>query len=123
MKDEGIFIFDFWNGNAVISNFSPVRVKRMSRNGEEVQRISETTIDRLSQVATVKFKFMHIENGTIIKEFEEKHLIRYYFLQEMTDFLQANNLKVIFRCPFMNISGNVSESDWYITYAVSKMEN
>ena len=121
LDDNGIFIFDFWNGNAVIDNFSPVRVKRMTKNDKEVLRISETTIDRVLQLANVKFNFMLIENGIIAKEFEEMHLIRYFFLQEMNDLLQANNFEVVARCPFMDIKKDVTATDWNVTYVVRKM--
>ena len=121
MNDHGIFIFDFWNGNAVIDHFSPVRVKKMTKDDKGVLRISETTIDRVLQLATVKFNFILIENGRIAKEFEETHLIRYFFLQEMNDLLLANNLMVIFRCPFMDESKSVSQSDWNVTYVVQKI--
>lgn len=120
LNDDGIFIFDFWNGNAVIDHFSPVRVKRMAKNAKEILRISETAINQISQLATVRFNFMLLENGRISKEFEEKHLIRYFFLQEMIDLLQANNLEVVFRCPFMNVSEDVSYSDWNVTYVAKK---
>lgn len=121
LNDNGIFIFDFWNGDAVIDHFSPVRIKRMSKDDKEVLRISETNIDRVFQLATVKFNFMLIENSKIAKEFEEMHLIRYFFLQEMNDLLQANNFEVVARCPFMDIKRDVTATDWNITYVVRKV--
>lgn len=121
LHDDGIFIFDFWNGNAVIDSFSPVRVKRMNKDGIEIIRISETTIDRISQLATVKFNFMVIDNDRLIKEFDEEHLIRYFFLQEMVDILHANNFEVVSRCPFMDIKRDVTASDWNVTYVVRKV--
>lgn len=120
LLDDGIFVFDFWNGNAVIDSFSPVRVKRVKKDSNEIIRISETTIDRISQLATVKFHFMVIDNYGVIKEFDEKHLIRYFFLQEMSDLLQANNFEVVARCPFMDIKRDVTATDWNITYVVRK---
>jgi 2-polyprenyl-3-methyl-5-hydroxy-6-metoxy-1,4-benzoquinol methylase len=120
LDKKGIFIFDFWNGDAVIDSFSPLRVKRVSKKGKEVLRISRTTIDRLSQRATVKFHFILLEEGRITKEFDEEHVVRYFFLQEMSDLLEANNFKVILRCPFMEVSRIVSPSDWNVTYVARK---
>lgn len=123
LQDDGILIFDFWNGNAVIDRFSPVRVKRVNKDGIEIIRISETTINRISQLATVKFHFMVIDNNRLLKEFDEEHIIRYFFLQEMIDLLQANHLKVIARCPFLDIKGEVVATDWNVTYVVRKVND
>lgn len=121
LHDDGVFIFDFWNGNAVIDSFSPVRVKRVNKDGIEIIRISETSINRISQLATVKFHFMVIDNDRLIKEFDEEHIIRYFFLQEMNDLLQANNFEVVARCPFMEIKRDVTATDWNVTYVVRKV--
>lgn len=121
LNDDGIFIFDFWNGDAVVDLYSPIKVKRMKKANREILRISETSLDRVSQIASVNFHFTMIENSKILKEYNEKHSIRYFFLQEMIDVLYANGLSVIFRCPFMNIEGDISSSEWNITYVAKKI--
>lgn len=120
LEENGIFIFDFWNGNAVLNGFSPVRVKKMNHDGTEVIRISETTVDAVLQLATVRFDFMLINNGRVENEFQEEHHVRYYFLQEMADLLRANKFEVIFRCPFMNAAGELTAHDWNATYVVRR---
>ncbi len=120
LDTNGFFIFDFWNGNAVIQNYSPIRVKRMTGNGKEIIRISKTTIDSIAQTAVINFHFILIENGIILKEFDEKHLVRYFFLQEMVDLLKANNFEIILRCPFMRPDNDITASDWNVTYVVRK---
>lgn len=118
LEDDGIFVFDFWNGSAVANGFSPVRIKRMAKDGAEVMRISETTVDPVTQMAILRFNFMLIKNKHIEKEFREEHHIRYFFLQEMADLLQAHNLSIVFRCPFMNPAGKLVANDWNATYVV-----
>ncbi len=120
LTDDGIFIFDFWNGDAVVDLYSPIKVKRMKKDNREILRISETSIDRVSQIAKVDFNFIMMESGRILKDFKEIHSIRYYFLQEMNDLLCGNGFNVIFRCPFMKITDNISSSEWNITYVAKK---
>lgn len=122
LDENGFFIFDFWNGNAVIKDFSPVRIKRKAGNSKEILRISKTTIDPVSQNAIINFHFMLIEKGKILKEFEEEHLIRYFFLQEMVDLLKANNFEIVLRCPFMMPDCDIKASDWNVTYVVRKVK-
>ncbi len=121
LKDGGIFVFDFWNGDAVVDTYSPVKVKRMVRDNREILRISTTNLDRVLQMASVNFNFLLIEDGKILKDFNELHTIRYYFLQELLDLLSANNFALVFRCPFMDIAGNITPSEWNVTYAVQKI--
>jgi predicted TPR repeat methyltransferase len=120
LHEDGFFIFDCWNGNAVIRDFSPTRVKRMAREGKEVIRISETTLDQVAQIAKVDFHFLLSENNVIIGEFDEVHRIRYFFLQELVDLLHANGLEVVTRCPFMHSETDVTASDWNVTHIVRK---
>lgn len=123
MRDDGFFIFDCWNGSAVVRDFSPTRVKRMTKEGKEVIRISETKLDQVTQIAEVNFHFLLSENNRIIGEFDEVHRIRYFFLQELADLLRANGLEVVARCPFMNPGADVAATDWNVTHVVRKVRH
>ena len=57
VRPGGVFIFDFWNGNAVISDYSPRRVKSVEENDLRRVRTSNTTLDTMTQRATVRFDF------------------------------------------------------------------
>jgi SAM-dependent methyltransferase len=118
LKDGGVLIFDFWNGNAVINDFSPVRIKRVEGEGRGVIRISSTSLDKVSQIATVKFDFMLMQSGSVVREFSEVHSIRYFFPQEMMDLLKANGFEVVHRCPFLEQNGVVEPNVWNLTYVV-----
>ncbi len=123
LNDDGCFIFDFWNGNATVRNFSPVRIKKMARGDMEVLRVSETRLEQHTQTANLKFHFLLMKKGMVFKEFEEKHVVRYFFLREMADLLQANGLEVVFRCPFLHETKKMTPSDWYVTYVARKIHS
>jgi SAM-dependent methyltransferase len=118
LRDGGVLIFDFWNGNAVINDFSPVRIKRVEGEGRSVMRISSTSLDKVLQIATVKFDFMLMQSGSIVREFSEVHSIRYFFPQEMMDLLRANGFEVVHRCPFLEQNGLIEPNVWNLTYVV-----
>jgi len=120
LESGGIFIFDFWNGNAVIDDFAPVRVKRMNKGTKSVLRYSENAIDRLTQIVNVKFNFMLFNKDKIVGEFSENHICRYFFIREMEDLLEMSGFKVISRCPFMSPGKEISCNDWNVTYVVRK---
>jgi len=118
LREDGVFIFDFWNGNAVLKSHSPVRIKRVEKEDEAVIRISNTSIDAISQIATINFDFMVLKAGNVLREFSELHSMRYYFPQEMTDLLKANGFNVVHRCPFLREDGNIEPNEWNLTYVV-----
>lgn len=76
LANDGIFIFDFWNGNAVIEHFAPARVKRSHKGTKNILRYSENTIDRLKQIVSIKFSFLLFDNNKIESEFAENHICR-----------------------------------------------
>jgi SAM-dependent methyltransferase len=116
LREGGVFIFDFWNGNAVLNTYSPARVKRSQKGDLAVIRISNTSLDTVSQVATVKFEFILLRLGSIVREFSEIHRIRYFFAQEMMDLLTGNGFEVVHRCPFLREASAIEPDEWNLTY-------
>jgi predicted TPR repeat methyltransferase len=122
LKRDGLFIFDFWNGNAVMRDYSPVRTKRVERGDQILLRVSNTSLDAVAQTATVKFDFKLSKGGVALREFSERHVIRYFFPQEMTDLLAANGFKVIYRCPFLKEDSALMADEWNVTYVTRPCE-
>ena len=118
LREGGVFIFDFWNGNAVLKSHSPVRIKRVENKDDAVIRISNTSIDSISQISTVNFDFILLKGGSIVREFSEVHEIRYFFPQEMMDLLTANGFEVVHRCPFLREDSEIDPYEWNLTYVV-----
>jgi len=116
LREGGVFIFDFWNGNAVLKSYSPMRVRRVEKGEHAVIRISNTSLDTISQIATINFDFILLKAGSIVREFSEIHPIRYYFPQEMMDLLAANGFEVIHRCPFLREDSAMEPDEWNLTY-------
>ena len=118
LREGGVFIFDFWNGNAVLKSYSPTRIRRVEKGGETVIRISNTSLDAISQIVTINFDFILLKASEIVREFSEVHSIRYFFPQEMMDVLEANGFEIIHRCPFLRDGIGIEPDDWNLTYVV-----
>lgn len=118
LREEGVFVFDFWNGNAVLKNYSPTRVKRVEKGDEAVIRISKTSLDTITQITTINFDFILLKAGNVVREFSEVHSIRYFFPQEMMDVLSAHGFEVIHRCPFLREDCEIESDEWNLTYVV-----
>jgi SAM-dependent methyltransferase len=120
LRPGGLFIFDVWNGLAVVRDYSPLRIKRANAGSRRVLRVSSTTIDEVHQVATVKFEFLVASDQGELKEFSEVHAVRFFFPRELADILEACGFDLVLRCPFMDASKDVSRSDWNMTFVARR---
>ncbi|MDP1678357.1 MAG: class I SAM-dependent methyltransferase [Bacteroidota bacterium] len=120
LTEDGIFIFDYWNGNAVTRHYDPVKVIRKSDSNGELLRISETNLDIVQQIATVKFSCMYFVDGKRIHDFTELHPMRYYFFQEMYNILNSNGFDVVYTSPFMKFDGPIDPYEWNISVGLKK---
>ena len=116
LEPGGLFVFDFWNGNAVLDGYSPVRVKEIHDGDRRLLRTSETTLDRIRQTARVHFHVVLSDGNRIVADFEEDHDLRYCFPQEMVDFLELHGFEVVQRCPFMQPDAQLTPLEWNLTY-------
>lgn len=120
LNKNGLFICDFWNGSAVLKNFTPSGIKTVKNGQLVIKRKSTKSIDRLKQVCEVNFNFSISKQNKIIDSFSEKHTVRYFFPQEMRNYLEFTGFKVIKTCPFLKLNNEISESDWDITVIAKK---
>lgn len=116
----GLFIFDVWNGLAVLRDYSPLRVKRVPGPSAEVLRISRTSLDEIQQVATIQFEFIVLHKNDAPAEFSEKHIVRFFFPREMEEILTANGFRLLLRCPFLDASRALEPYDWNVTFVAQK---
>lgn len=116
LRPGGVFLFDFWNGNAVLDHHSPVRVKDVRDGTRRLLRTSETTLDRVRHLAQVHYHVVLFEGDRVAAEFEEDHYLRYYFPQEMVDFLGLNGFDLVHACPFLEPDHAIAPLDWNLTY-------
>lgn len=121
LESGGLFIFDVWNGSAVIRDYSPYKKKTVSDENMSIIRVSETTLDLVKQIATVIFNFTIHKKGNIKNEFQEYHNVRYFFTKELHHLLAVANFEVLCICPFLKSAKNATSSDWNITVVARKI--
>ncbi|HTF21181.1 MAG TPA: class I SAM-dependent methyltransferase [Chryseolinea sp.] len=121
LKPDGIFAFDYWNGNAVVESYSPVKVLRKKDGDAEIMRISETSIDLIKQDATVKFTCMFTKNEQRHDEFTEVHHLHYYYFSEMLNLLKSHQFEVVHMSPFMHIDKEVAPKEWNISIVAKRI--
>jgi len=121
LKPDGLFIFDFWYGPAVL-NLRPSNKKKEVLNGEtKIIRYTTSKLDEVNHLCYVKFKIQMIKGSNIKKEFYENHTVRFFFPQELNLYLESAGLTLLKLSAFPDIESQPNENTWNCL-GVAKLE-
>ncbi|MDI6704403.1 MAG: class I SAM-dependent methyltransferase [bacterium] len=118
LNPGGLFVFDVWFGPAVLTQRPTDRVKVIESGEERIIRVAQPVVDIINHVVQVNYKVMRISGDKILEEIKESHLMRFFFPQELTYFLQKNGFIVHKIAPFMSLNGEPTTNDWNISITV-----
>jgi len=110
----GLFLFDFRNGVPAIRSYEATRVKWVHANKPKILRISETELDPIGQLFHTTYKCLIFHEGCLVKEFEDDHLVHFYFLPEIRYYLGQAGFEAEHVCKFPEIDSPPTEEDWNI---------
>lgn len=114
LKKDSLFVFDCWNGLAVLRILPSITVKTVVDGDTRVIRIARPELDAFRHLCRVNYHLIASDKNEIVDEVEETHVIRYFFPQEITGYLEEAGFEVLNICPFMDINGKVDENVWNI---------
>jgi SAM-dependent methyltransferase len=97
LRPGGIFVFEFWHAAAMLRSFEARRVRQWRVDGNEVVRISETSLDVPAQLAHVSYDITERAADGAAHSFKETHTNRYFLVQEMAALLALGGLTPIGR--------------------------
>lgn len=115
LKPDSVFTFDFWNGLAVLRILPSVRVKVVEKEGKRVIRTVHPEMDALHHICKSNYHVLVTKGENIIDEFQETHVVRYFFPQEVAHYLDDSGFELLKFCPFLNLNGTVDENEWNVT--------
>lgn len=115
LKPGSLFIFDFWNGLAVLRILPSVRVKIVEKEGKRVIRTVHPEMDTLHNICRSHYHVMVTQGKAILDEFKETHVVRYFFPQEISHYLDDAGFELLEFCPFLRLGGTVDENEWNVT--------
>jgi SAM-dependent methyltransferase len=121
LKRDGLFIFDCWNGPAVLLEKPLPRFREIDIGGSErIVRFAEPLLDVASQTVEVRYTIFNISQGKLIHETREKHVVRFIFPQEIKYFLEVAGFSSVEFCPFLEPERPLMETDWNMTVIARK---
>lgn len=115
LKRGGSFIFDAWNGPAVLTDPPAQAVKDLKVGVKRVIRFTRPDVDMIAHTVDVNFQVIILKNDKIISETEETHKMRFLFPREMKYFLQVAGFTEINFMPFLKLRKKLSANDWNMT--------
>jgi len=119
LKINGLFIFDFWYGPAVLHIKPSIRVKEMTRNGIKVMRIVRPKLDINNHICNVNYHLMAFKDNVLLDEFKETHTLRYLFSKEIELILNDTGFELLKLCEFPTLNKPPSENTWNVA-AIAK---
>jgi hypothetical protein len=115
LNPGGLFIFDCWNGSAVLHQGPECRVSELHLNKDErILRLVEPELDVLNHLVRIKYKILLIKNNSLVKTIEEIHNMRFFFPQEIKFYLENSDFDDTSFYPFPELNRPLSMDDWNV---------
>ena len=89
------------------------RIKKVENNEVKIIRYAIPNLIAFKHICEVNYKLLILnKKENTYHEINEKHMMRYYFPQEIIYYLEESGFEVINICPFLNLNGKVDENIW-----------
>jgi SAM-dependent methyltransferase len=113
LAPAGLFVFDVWNGLAVLAQRPGERTVETSVGDTRIVRKTRTRLDAVAQLCHVRFDIERTDaNGTTA--WEETHTVRFFFPQELDLVLRCNGMRLLQLSSFPDGEGLPDEHAWNI---------
>jgi len=96
LAKDGLFVFDFWYGPAVLTEGPEVRVRRINTPRGPVTRIAEPEHHVNRNIVHVKYTLISIDQiSARAEQVAELHSVRYLFLPEIEFFAMQTGFEIV----------------------------
>lgn len=112
LNKNSLFIFDVWNGLAVLRILPETRVKTVAGREKRIIRIAQPELDASNHICRVHYSLFVTRDETLLEEIKETHTVRYFFPLEIIHYLSDTGFEVLKVCPFLDLAGKVDENVW-----------
>jgi len=123
LREDGLFVFEFWHGAAMLRDFEPVRIRRWSTPEGEVLRIAETDLDCAEQLARVVYTIYELRSDGRHHKIIETQVNRFFLLQEMAGWLSFCGFVPMKWFAGFNDVEKITEKTWHIVAVARKAKD
>ncbi|WP_180111897.1 class I SAM-dependent methyltransferase [Acinetobacter sp. YH12136] len=120
LSENGILIFDFWYGPAVLTDLPTTRVKRLENESIKVTRLAEPVIHVQENVVDVNYTvFIQDKKTQEVVENKELHKMRYLFDTELELICEQVGFGVLNKFKWMS-KESPSLDSWNVVWILRK---
>ncbi|WP_277640129.1 class I SAM-dependent DNA methyltransferase [Wolinella succinogenes] len=120
LNDNGVFIFDFWYGPAVLTDLPTTRVKRLENEHIKVTRLAEPILYATKNIVDVKYDvFIEDKVSKEVVEKKELHKMRYFFDTELQMVCEKVGFEVANKLEWMS-DKNPDFKSWNVVWLAKK---
>jgi SAM-dependent methyltransferase len=114
LEPGGLFLFDVWYGPAVIATRPGRRQISVKQGGAEISRKTRASLDLSRHLCRVTFDLERVDDDGQVEQWQEEHLVRYYFDYELESALSQNRLELVSLRSFPDFEAPADERAWNI---------
>lgn len=110
----GLFIFDVWNGPAVLAERPTDREIAVVEGAANIRRKTRADLDITRNLCRVTFDLERSETDGRIERWQEEHVVRYYFPEELKLVLARHGLDLLTLRRFPDGEAPADERAWNV---------
>jgi SAM-dependent methyltransferase len=110
----GLFIFDVWYGPAVLAERPGERQINLDDGAARIGRKTHAVLDQTRHLCRVTFDLERIEGEEQAERWQEEHVVRYYFREELELALDKNQLELLSLRGFPDDEIAADERTWNV---------
>jgi 2-polyprenyl-3-methyl-5-hydroxy-6-metoxy-1,4-benzoquinol methylase len=120
LKIGGMFVFDVWNGLAVLSICPETRVNTFDVNGKLLLRTVRPELDTVHHLCRNHYCICLADEKKPAQIIHETHTMRFYFPQELLLYLTCTGFSVEHICAFPFLSIPADHTQWSMAVIAKK---
>jgi SAM-dependent methyltransferase len=110
----GLFVFDVWNGLAVLADRPGERRVSVTDGSTRITRNTQAELDIPRHLCRICFDLERMDGGGRIEKWREEHVMRYHFAQELELTLRQNQLDLVSLRSFPDDQAPADERAWNV---------
>jgi SAM-dependent methyltransferase len=110
----GLFLFDVWYGPAVLADRPGDREISVKQGAARVTRKTRASLDLPRHLCHVIFHLERVEGEGRVEDWQEDHVVRYYFYDELKWALVQSGLDLVRLRSFPDYDAPADESAWNV---------
>jgi SAM-dependent methyltransferase len=112
LRPEGLLLFDFWYGPAVLSQRPSERTKTIPTADGKIVRVSSSDLNTSRHTCTVHYRLQKFAAERLLSDAEEEHTVRYFFPLELELFLESAGFEPLRLGTFPEFDREPDENSW-----------